>query len=145
MLLFTFPMHGGFMLGFWLLFLVPSTIKKLFTVFVKKKDQKQIFIQIVLWSISCAIILAHHVYLHKTTLHYAKSISNTVEAFYIKNGKYPKTLEYAGVKTGTDNKFQIHYYFINESQPALFYPATWIVFDTYSYDFKNKKWVYRSN
>lgn len=144
MLLMAFPVHAGFVLGFWLLFLIPLTIKSLFTILVKKEEKKQKIIQIALWSISCSIIAFHHIYLHKTSKKYANFVSNAVESFYLKNGVYPKSLVDAGINPESAKKFRVHFLNSN-SQPLLMYPATWIVFSTYYYDFKIKKWLFRSS
>lgn len=143
-LFLTFPRHGGFILIFFLLFLIPSIIKSLYIIFVKHQEKKLRAIQISLWVVSCVVVAAHHIYLHKTTRVYANSVSNSIEQFYSQKGVYPSSIEEVGIKKESLRKHKMYYSRDNQG-PNLMYAATWIVFDTYYFDFKSKTWKYRSS
>ena len=143
-LLITFPKYGGFMLGFVFLFLMPSLLKSLYFIFIKNKEKKQRSIQTLLWVIACSISIIHHVYLYKTTQAFAEQVSNAVIMFYQKNGAYPESYETLGFDEQTMKKYGL-YYSYKDQKPFLFYPATWMVYDVYMFDFKNQKWVYQAS
>jgi hypothetical protein len=72
---------------------------------------------------------------------YALSLVNTYKALH---GVYPDSLEDAGWKQGAyGGRWRVTYQGYGETKdPMLMYPATWIIFDMYDYDFKTKKWTY---
>ncbi len=140
-LLVTFSKHGGFVLGFVLLFLIPSTVKSIYLAFVKNDRKKQRSIQMLLWAVTCLAITTHHFYLYKTAQNYSVKVSSAIVQFYKVNGSYPESADILGFDKQEMKNYGVYYSYTDNS-PFLFYPATWIVFDSYVYDFNLNKWVY---
>ncbi len=143
-LLLTFPKHGGFMLGFVFLLLIPSLLKSFYFIFVKNKERKQRTIQTLLWAITCSTTIIHHVYLYTTTQAFAEQVSSAVISYHQKNGAYPESYEALGYNKQAMREYGL-YYSYKDNKPFLYYRATWIVYDTYMFDFKNNKWGYRAS
>lgn len=141
-LLITFPKHGGFMLGFVFLFLAPSLLKSLYFIIIKNKERKQRYIQTLLWAITCSAVIIHHVYLHETTQVFAEQVSSAIVTYHKNNGIYPETAESLGIDKQSMREFGLYYSYKDKS-PFLFYRATWIIYDTYMFDFKNNKWGFQ--
>ena len=143
-LLLTFPKLGGFILGFVLLFLVPSLLKSLYFIIIKNKERKQRTIQTLLWTVTCSIIIIHHVYLHKTTQNFAIKVSNSVLSYKQERGNYPESYEVLGFDKKIMREYRL-YYSYKDKTPYLFYPATWIPFDTYIFNFETHRWDYQAD
>jgi hypothetical protein len=143
-LLFTFPKHGGFMLGFGLLLLAPSLLKSLYFIFIKNQERKQRSIQTFLWAVTFSTVVIHHIYLHKTTQNFAEQVSSAVVTYYLKNGLYPDSTEALGFDKQAMREHGL-YYSYKDKTPFLFYRATWIIYDTYMFNFKNNKWGYQAS
>jgi len=67
-----------------------------------------------------------------------------VNAYRDLHGTYPNTLEEAGWKLGKyGGQWRIVYQGHGATDdPMLMYPATWIIFDMYDYNFKTRQWEY---
>ncbi|MES2673845.1 MAG: hypothetical protein V4660_06365 [Pseudomonadota bacterium] len=143
-LLVSFPKHGGFILGFISIFLMPSLVKSLYLIFFKNIERRQRAIQTLLWAITCSVVIIHHLYLYKTTQSFAKSLSTAVTQYHEKTGFYPDSAESLGFNMQALKKYRLHYSYENET-PFLFYPATWIAFDAYSFNFKTNKWEFQGS
>ncbi|HEY9037280.1 MAG TPA: hypothetical protein VIM96_11280 [Pseudomonadales bacterium] len=143
-LVFTFPKHMGFILAFAFVFLIPSMFKSAYIVFVKKKGQKQRTIQTALWAVTCTAVIVHHAYLHYTTREFAQEVAVKIHSYKDKNGSYPKDIETIGY-TSKDLKPYWLAYFHNDNDPHLFYAATWIVYDAYTYDFTKGIWALQAS
>jgi len=141
-LFLTYPKHGGFMLGFVVVILFPSLLKSLYYIFIKNKDRKQRIVQTTLWAITCSITIIHHIYLYKTTQTYAEEVSNSIVMYYQKNGDYPTSYDVIGLDKAAMREYGL-YYSYKDKVPFLIYRATWIVFDTYAFNFNTKKWGYK--
>lgn len=141
-LLLTFPKNAGFMLGLVLLLLIPSFLKSIYYIFIKNKEQKQRSIQSTLWLVTCSAVIINHVYLHKTTRVFAEQVSDSIVAYHKLNGEYPNSVNVLNFDQRKIEKYRLHYFFKN-NQPYLFYPATWIIYDTYMFNFKNNEWVFQ--
>lgn len=140
----TFPKHGGFMLGWFFLFLIPSSLKSLYFIFIKNKERKQRIIQTLLWAVTCTTIIIHHVYLYKSTQTFAGKVSQAVVAYHQENGEYPASYKILGFNKQTMREFGLHYSY-KDKTPFLFYRATWIAYSTYTFDFKDNKWTYQGS
>lgn len=70
-----------------------------------------------------------------------------VSAYKAAHGSYPDALEDAGWKLGAyGGRWRIVYQGNGkDNDPILMYPATWIIFDMYDYNFKTGKWEYLSD
>jgi hypothetical protein len=69
---------------------------------------------------------------------------NMVSAYKAKHGSYPDTLEEAGWNLGPNGgRWRIVYQGNGPNKdPILMYPATWVIFDMYDYNFKSGQWAY---
>ncbi len=140
--LFTFPKYSGFMLGLVLIFLVPVLLVRIFRICTRSEHRKQRIIQVILWVVTCLSVVIHHIYLYQTTKNFANRFSHAVIAYHNKHGVYPKSADELNFDKQTVRKYSIHYLYKDNEQPFLVYHATWIVFDSYHFDFKTKEWEY---
>lgn len=143
-LLLTFPTHTGFMLGFVLIILAPSLLKSVYLIFIKGKDKNQRLIQTALWAATCATVIIHHAYLHISTRAFAEQVSNTIVTYHKENNTYPDAIETLGFTKQMLKNHGLAYSYKNEP-PFLFYRVTWIVFDTYIFNFESNTWNYQSS
>ncbi len=134
-----FPKHAGFMMGFVLLFLIPSLIKSLYYIFIKNIEQKQRLLQTAMWVITCVVVFTHHIYLHKTTRDIAVQVSSRIVIYEQSNGLYPESIEVLGFDEQEMKPYGLSYSNY-DNDPLLFYYVTWIPFESYQFDFGNKQW-----
>ncbi len=140
--LFTFPKHCGFMLELVLVFLVPILLVRIFRICTRSEQRKQRIIQVILWVVTCLSVIIHHIYLYQTTQNFANRFSDAVIAYHNQHGVYPKSADELNFDKKTIKKYSIHYLYKDDKPPFLAYHATWIIFDSYHFDFKTKEWSY---
>ncbi len=96
-------------------------------------------VKIVLWSLTISGVLSLHWHYQRAVREAANAAVSTVLQYKAIHGSFPKTPEAAGLK---DRTWRISY-FLKNGKPYLVYPATFIVFDIYSYDFERQSWTYQ--
>ena len=139
MLLLCLPRHSGFILLFFLIFLIPLFIKR-YIVCIKDPLQKKLRIsQALIWLSGILVVILVHTEMHQETRQIANKIAKTIEIYKKENGFYPSSPEEAGITQVLLHKERI-FYSLSSGEPFLVYPATYIPFETYNYDFKTKEW-----
>lgn len=138
--IFTLSEHAGFLLGFFLVFYVVYFLVSIYKLIFKNNKKTVIIKNLVLISIFL-LIFGRHYYLHITTRNLGNEVVQIIDAYYLKNGKYPESINDVGI---SNYEYQGKRFFlsIRNGEPFLWYPATWIPFDTYEYDFKTKQWEF---
>jgi energy-coupling factor transporter transmembrane protein EcfT len=138
---FTAQVHSGFMLIFVLPFLA---IWLLYSVYVVWKHPARRITQSIkagLWLLVVGGVLLTHWHYQKAARDAADFAASAILRYKASHGSFPKTLEAAGLKNYRKN-WGVSY-FLQDDRPGLFYPATFVVFDTYWYDFQHQSWVYQ--
>ena len=124
-------------LGFWLIY------SGYIICFRKEKRRVQAIRAGILTATLVGIAVLHFYYYTSARAagNYAESL---VSAYKAKHGTYPDSLEEAGWRLGAyGGRWHIIYHGNGASKdPILLYPATWIVFDKYNYNFKLGQWGY---
>jgi hypothetical protein len=146
MLLVTLPSHGGFMFLFFLLFLVPSSLYSVIVMYRNKEERKLRTTKLSIGLIASLITVSFNYYRYINTRAKANNIVVAIEKYRSELGYYPKDLEAIGLsKIKLRNQLGMFGYFYNNGQPNFFYAVTYIIFDTYSYNFELKEWQYHSS
>ena len=90
-----------------------------------------------------AVVGAAHGYHHFSARAEADQLLRRVLDFRAQQGRFPgNAAELGEPAPPVRSKNMLHYSF-QDGEPALFYAATFIVFDTWLYDFSTQAWVYR--
>ena len=89
-------------------------------------------------------IAALHFYYYTSARAAGDYAERLVSAYKAKYGTFPDTLEEAGWKLGAHGgRWRIVYQGNGANKdPILMYPATWVIFDMYDYNFKTGQWAY---
>ena len=89
-------------------------------------------------------IAALHFYYYASARAAGNYAVHLLSAYKAEHGAYPDSLEEAGWKLGAyGGRWRIVYKGNGANKdPMLMYPATWVIFDMYDYDFKTGQWVY---
>lgn len=146
MVFLTIHPHSGFMVIFFLIFLVPSLLYRTLRCIKFHDERKVTGLRTLAWVLSLAIIITTHYIRHITVRENANEILALVLEYKDRHKKYPENLETLGIPyKGSKNPYRIYYDPGNDNEPFMFYRATWIVFDTYHYDFESGKWIYRQS
>lgn len=143
LLLLTAPRYGGFMLGFFLLFLIPFFLYSVDRMYRHKEERKTRGVKLALWMAATFVTLAvnYHEY------GYARDAANDVVAelakYHETNGSYPSNLEALGYDSKSlKSTLGMYSYQNEEGQPFFYYSVPYIVFDMYRYDFQSGQWIY---
>ncbi|ULJ61292.1 hypothetical protein [Wielerella bovis] len=130
---------GAFAVMFILIWLLYSLLDG-----IRSRKQARIFgVKLACWLVAFAISYGmHHIYNHNARIH-AQKIADDLDAYRAKHGHYPEHNAYNAPR-------QYHLRYIcfeecvkNQNSPILIYSSSLIVFDRYSYDFKNKTWEHK--
>ena len=113
-------------------------------VMVRKPDiRAQQFVRVFIWIVAIALVTGIHYIRHKTTRHSAEEIVSAIDSFSATHGHCPANLDEIGISSEQlREKLGMSGYSCDKGNPHLFYAATYIVFDTYHYDFKTGSWKY---
>ncbi|HEY8023131.1 MAG TPA: hypothetical protein VIF60_01105 [Burkholderiaceae bacterium] len=136
------PPHAGFMIIFFglpLAIWIPVTLTKAFS----RPESKAIqFTRVAIWVVAVCLVGVIHYARHVIVRNDANQIVAGIKAYRTKNGHYPETLSEIGISNEElKNRLGLSYY--NSEKPNLSYAATFIVFDTYDFDFMKDAWEFR--
>jgi hypothetical protein len=142
-LLFAAPIHGGFLIY---LVIPVLAIWIMYNLVRARKDKarlKPLGAKLLIWLAVIAIVLGRHGYLFKASHADADLALSKVLAYRTQHGVYPADLAAAGIgDPHFGQEWALHYEAPN-GQPELLYFATFVPFDTYSYDFQTMEWRYQ--
>jgi len=82
-----------------------------------------------------------HAYWFYASRRDAQMAAVTIEDYKSRTGRYPESLEAAGMPVQYGFRWRMGYS-ADDQKPFLFYAATYTVFDTYRYNFASHKWEY---
>ncbi len=144
--------HSARHVGFILIFTgIPVLIWVLFSLGILYKSQwrdRGRLIKICVWITALVVSIGAHLLLHHVTRNNANEVVAAVEKFAKEQGRYPKTIDEVGITKPqlADKLGNMARYRVNDAgQPILIYMVTFIVFDSYQYDFQKAAWRYRSS
>jgi hypothetical protein len=139
---FAGDVHGGFLLWFVIPFVAPWAIWSLHKAAAESSSRRLRMAKIFIWIVAIAIVGTLHRNYAIAARAEAERAARAVLAFESVNGRYPPSLADAGV-VAADSRWRVGYGLDERGRPWLIYPATFVVFETWSYDFSALKWVYR--
>ena len=133
--------HAGFMLYF----LVPMMLIYMAVSAWRIRKQPQRLPELPLKMLLClttiiCIALVHMRYHQQARLE-ADNIAKQIQAYQQQYHAYPVDLQAAqAVSTAVS---RTHYSLTQNQQPNLFYPATFVPFEVYAYDFQTQQWQHQ--
>lgn len=143
MLLLTVPRHGGFLLGPFLIFLIPLFLYSGVRMYRCKNELNTRGKKLAIWMSAIIVALAVNFHRHSSTRDAANGVVAQIVRYHETNGTYPSSLGALGYDSKSlKASLGPHGYFNKDGKPSFFYAVPYIVFDTYHYDFLYKQWVY---
>ena len=125
----------------WLLWLPYSA----YLIFLKPQRRKLQVLRIVLW-VGTAVLIAgiHHIRFNSDRAA-ADEIAAGIISYSVAHGKYPSSLAEAGLSQDALRFISPRslYKLDDQGKPILFYESSFMAFDTISYDFETRTWVYQ--
>ncbi len=92
-----------------------------------------------MWFLTVGGIASAHVYYHHAARETADTVLAAIFRYEREHGAYPENLQAVGLEARPAWRVA---YVAQDGKPFLFYPATFIVFDMYIYNFERRSWVY---
>lgn len=138
---FAGSVHAGFALWFVIPFVAPWTIWSLHMAYVEPSSRRVRMAKIFIWIVAIAIVGTQHRSYATAARAEAESAVRAVLAFESANGRYPPSLAEAGF-VAADSRWRVGYGLDERGRPWLSYPATFVVFEAWSYDFSTLKRMY---
>ena len=138
------PVGGAFLilaaipfLGVWLLY-------SGYIIWRRHEKRRVQIIRVGILTATLVGIAALHFYYYTSARAAGDYAERLVSAYKAKYGTFPDTLEEAGWKLGAHGgRWRIVYQGNGANKdPILMYPATWVIFDMYDYNFKTGQWAY---
>ena len=136
----TAPVHGGLILVLLMPFIGIWMIVNLYRAWLHPACRCQRLLRIALWSTTiCMVLVAHWRYASEAR-EAGQSAVRALVIFKAAQGVYPRDMASAGI--AGKSRWRV-YYALVEGQPFLMYPATFVPFDVYTYDFNHGTWKYQ--
>lgn len=139
------PVHSGFMAVFAVPFFAVWFAMSAFIIATDPARRRIRSIKIGIWLAVFAVVASLHAWYAYSTRQYAEDVIAKVENFEAEHLRCPASSEEIGITRAemTKNLGYSGYYCEEDGKPHLFYAATYVVFDTYQYDFTAKRWNHR--
>ena len=140
-LMLTGPPHAGFMICFVGFFLAMWIVLGMIAVIQEREELKPRAIKLGLWMATIAIVLGLHWHYAVDARQTADNYARAIEQYKSEHGAYPRDLMAAGLDEKAAHRLMLSYS-VDDGKPFLIYAATFIIFDTYDYDFEHHTWKY---
>lgn len=135
--------HAGFMLLFVAMALLAWIPYSAYVMFRKPDIRALQLARISIWLFAVVLVAGIHYLRHETTRRNANEIVASIKLFSAAHGRCPATLDEVGISPQQlKEKLGKSGYECRDGKPFIFYAATYIVFDTYSYNFAANQWEY---
>lgn len=143
MLLVTLPRYGGFLLGFFMLFMVPLLLYSGIRMYRHNNELEMRRRKLAIWLAAIFVTLAVNGYRYSSTRDAANNVVAEIVKYHENNGTYPINLEALGYDgKSLKSNLGMYGYHNKDGQPSFFYGVPFMIFDTYRYDFHSGKWIY---
>lgn len=143
MLLMTLPRYGGFLLGFFLIFLFPLFLSSGIRMYRHKSERKVRGKKLAVWMSAILVTLAVNYYRHSYTRDAANDVVAKIASYYETNSFYPRNLQVLGYDSKSlKSSLGMYVYHNKDGQPSFIYWVPHTIFDTYHYNFDSGKWIY---
>lgn len=138
--------HAGFMLY---LVVIPLSLWTLYSIYLsvrKPELRANQLTRMSIWLLAVALVVGIHYIRHITTRQSADEVVAAIKSYTVTHGLCPVELEDIGIDPQQlQDKLGMAGYSCQDGKPHFFYKVTYIVFDTYSYDFNKGVWKYRAS
>lgn len=146
MLLLTVPRHSGFVLGIFIMGLVPYFLYSGVRVYWYRNELSTRATQLAIWVSAITFAVGVNYYRYTATRSEANDVVAKIEQFHAMHNAYPSSLEDIGYgRSALRKSLGLHAYSNEKGKPSFFYGVPYIIYDTYQYDFNSRQWVYRAD
>lgn len=143
MLVVTVPRHGGFLLGLFLIFLVPLFAYSGVRMVKHTNERKLRGIKLAIWMLAIGVVLGVNFYRYSATRDTANDVVSKIVEYRQMHNVYPSSLEAIGYdRRSLSEILGMHGYSNTNGEPAFFYGVPHQIYDAYKFDFTSKQWVY---
>jgi hypothetical protein len=141
--------NNGFALFVMVPFVAYLSVKGGYLLFTDLARARVHVVKLALWLGAIACCVTVHVYYAHAARADADALITQIENYRTTHGKYPASLDALDSPITPDDSSGLHSsrlsYFCHAGEPSVFYPATFIVFDVYTYDFAQRQWDYQAD
>jgi hypothetical protein len=135
--------HAGFMLYVVVVPLLIWIPYSVYLMFRRPDVRASQLARVTIWMVAIALVAGIHYIRHKTTRQNADEIVAAINNFSTTHGRCPETIDEIGInQQQLMEKLGLSGYACKDGNPRLFYAVTYVVFDTYDYDFGSGAWKY---
>ena len=133
--------HAGFIL--YLLVPVMLVYMAVSAWCIRKQPQRlpELPLKMLLCLTTIICIALVHMRYHQQARLEADKIAKQIQAYQQQYHAYPKDLQAAQAVSTSASR--THYFLNQNQQPSLFYPATFVPFEVYAYDFQTQQWQHQ--
>lgn len=143
MLVLTVPRYGGFLLGLFLVFLIPLFVYSGIRMVTHANERKLRGTKIAIWMLAIGIVLGVNFHRHYITRSLANDVVAKIVEYHQIHSVYPSSLEAVGYDRRLLNEtLRVHGYSDRDGEPIFFYGVPYQIYDAYQFDFTSKQWVY---
>ena len=136
--------HGGVMLVFIAPIFLLSMLVACFKAWKRPERRRPLAISAGLWMLTIALIVGLHWHYYTASRKAADAVVASVAQYMQTHGKPPADAQTLGFTNGK-NEWRIFYTLRADQIPSVIYFSTFMPFDTWEYEFDNKRWIYRSD
>jgi hypothetical protein len=143
MLVLTVPRYGGFLLGLFLIFLIPLFAYSGVRMMTHATERKLRGAKLAIWVLAIGVVLGVNFYRYSSTRGTTNDVVAKMVEYHQMHSVYPDSLEAIGYDRRSLNEILgMHGYSNTNGKPAFFYGVPYQIYDAYKFDFTSKQWVY---
>jgi hypothetical protein len=135
--------HAGFMMALIAPLPLIYQLYKLAVHWKTPEQRRKHLSAVIIIVLACSVVATAHVHHHNTARSIANKVAQDVMQFKASYGRFPMNMAEIGMPEFPKKLLYRPKYSIHDGKPMLFYAATFVVFETWIFDFPSQAWVYR--
>lgn len=133
--------HGGAAVVFAVPVLAVAVCRDLWRAWRHPELRRMAACRIASWAAGVAVVAVLHAYYADAARRLGDSAVEAVNLYTMNNRHYPQRLEDLGLDAAAASRWYLHYR-VDDEGPHVGYMATFMLFDTWEYDFPQHRWEY---
>ena len=141
-LVMTVPVRAGFLMVLFIPFIFVTLVLNVIAIIRKPERRRLSITRVVVWLVVPMIVGIAHWYWYRASRTDANVAAAAVIRYKAQTGSWPKSLQEAGIADPRFGKRWMLGYLPDAQRPFMVYAATFMMFDSYTYNFEENRWDY---
>jgi|CXWL01.1.fsa_nt_gi small-conductance mechanosensitive channel len=134
--------HMGFILVFVIPIVLVWALTRIYSAWKSPESRRGETVRVGMWVFTLSAVICTHIYYANTARGVADRVADAVVAYKLANGVYPQSIQVVEAELQAEAKYWRLHYSAKAQEPILIYPATWVIYERWSFSFGEGKWEY---